>query len=81
MELIITATGQVRAIYAEKIDLATLGPPTITRASHVEPGPDGRWSADLGPVGGPVLGPFAHRSTALEAEHAWLRQHWLPHPS
>ena len=75
--LVITSAGVVRCLYDEALDLSALGPPVITRASHVEPGPDGRWSADLLPVGGPVLGPFALRSQALDAERAWLEQHWL----
>jgi hypothetical protein len=62
MRLVVAPTGRVRAIYSEDIDLATLGRPVIARASHVEPGPDGRWRADLSPVSGPVLGPFARRS-------------------
>ena len=77
MDLVVDPAGTVKAIYAEAIDLAALGPLHIARASHVEPGPDGRWSADLGPVGGPVLGPFDLRSAALEAELAWLGAHWL----
>jgi hypothetical protein len=28
-------------------------------------------------VGGPVLGPFALRSAALDAERAWLSACWL----
>jgi hypothetical protein len=77
MDLIIDRVGLVRAVYSEEIDLAGFGLPTITRASHVEPDRDGRWHADLSPVGGPVLGPFDHRSEALQAEHAWLQAHWL----
>jgi len=77
MRLLVRPDGTVRAIYTEAIDLAVLGRPTITRASHVEPGQDGRWRADLTPVGGPVLGPFDRRSEALEAEVAWLERHWL----
>ena len=77
MKLLIRPDGTVRAIYTEAIDLAALGRPTIARASHVEPGPDGRWTADLTPVGGPVLGPFGRRIQALEAEHDWLERHWL----
>jgi hypothetical protein len=77
MKLLIRPDGTVRAIYGEAIDLAVLGRPTITRASHVEPGQDGRWRADLTPVGGPVLGSFERRSEALEAETAWLERHWL----
>lgn len=77
MELVIAPDGQGRAIYAEEIDLHALGRLAISRASHVEPTPDGRWSADLRPVSGPVLGPFELRTQALEAEQAWLREHWL----
>jgi len=77
MKLLVKPDGTVRAIYQEEIDLAVLGRPTITRASHVEPTPDGGWLADLTPVGGPVLGPFDRRSEDLEAESDWLERHWL----
>ena len=77
MHLVIDARGGVRAVYGELIDLRSLGRPALSRASHVEPTPDGRWTADLRPVVGPVLGPFAHRSEALEAERAWLEVNWL----
>ena len=80
MLLVIEPTGRVRAIYAELIDLASLGHPEISRASHVEPDRGGRWHADLRPVLGPVLGPFANRSEALAAEAAWLERHWLLPP-
>jgi hypothetical protein len=77
MKLLVRPDGTVRAIYSEDIDLAALGRPTITRASRVEPDEQGRWRADLQPVGGPVLGPFGRRSEALEAERDWLERHWL----
>jgi hypothetical protein len=77
MNLIIGMDGLVRGIYGEEIDLAALGQPRITRASHVEPDDQGRWLADLSPVGGPVLGPFDRRSDALAAEVAWLEANWL----
>jgi hypothetical protein len=77
MELLIEPTGQVRCLYGEELDLATLGSLQIARGSHVEPTADGRWTADLGPVNGPVLGPFPTRSQALTAERAWLLEHWL----
>ena len=77
MKVLVQPDGTVRAIYQEEIDLAVLGRPTITRASQVEPDDQGRWLADLKPVGGPVLGPFDRRSEALEAEHDWLERHWL----
>lgn len=77
MELIIEATGQGRCIYDETLDLVILGQLCIRRASHVEPDEQGRWIADLTPVHGPMLGPFAQRSEALAAEVDWLREHWL----
>jgi hypothetical protein len=77
MQLLIDPGGQVRCLYEEAIDLTTLGSPTIQRASHVEPDDRGLWWADLGPVQGPVLGPFALRSEALQAEHRWLESNWL----
>jgi len=82
-ELLIDPAGGVRCVYDESIDLATLGRVTIRRGSYVEPTVDGHWTADLSPVNGPFLGPFATRSAALVAELDWLRQHWLcrPHAS
>jgi hypothetical protein len=77
MNLIIEANGLVRGIYGEEIALDALGPLEINRASHVEPDQHGHWSADLSPVGGPVLGPFDRRSEALLAEVEWLEEHWL----
>jgi hypothetical protein len=38
------------------------------------------WWADLTIVGGPVLGPYNLRETALDAEIAWLNEHGLPFP-
>lgn len=81
MQLVIAPGGNVRCIYGETLDIGTLGRPVISRASHVEPTTDGRWTADLSPVGGPVLGPFELRSEALEAEEVWLRDHWLTMPT
>ena len=76
--MIITPGGVVRAIYGEEIPLNTLGTLTITRASQVEPTPEGAWRVDLAPVGGPSLGPYGQRSEALAAEVAWLREHQIP---
>ncbi len=81
MNLVVDPRGAVRAVYAELIDLAALDRPVIARASHVEPTPDGRWTADLRPVIGPVLGPFDRRSDAIDAETAWLEAHWLMPPA
>lgn len=77
MQLVIKPGGVVRCVYGEEIDLAALGSPVISRASHVEPDQYGCWLADMGPVGGEVLGPFELRSEALAAEQAWLEAHWL----
>lgn len=76
MQLLIAPDGTVRTIYTEELDLSTFGEARVTRASHVEPC-EGGWSADLRPVGGPVLGPFALRSAALAAEVAWLEENRL----
>ena len=77
MHLVIAPGGNLRCVYGEAIDLAALGSPAITRASHVEPDPQGRWLADLSPITGPTLGPFLLRSEALAAERLWLETHWL----
>jgi hypothetical protein len=77
MDLVVAPDGTVKTIYNESLDLTCLGHLTICRASHVEPDAKGCWQADLSPVGGPVLGPFRHRSEALKAEHDWLEQHVL----
>jgi hypothetical protein len=80
MRLVIDPGGRVRCLYGEAVDLAALGTLSIRRASQVEPDGDGAWWADLAPVGGPRLGPFARRGLALEAEKAWLEEHWLTAP-
>jgi hypothetical protein len=72
MELLVGADGVARCIYDEALDLREIGKLQITRASHVEPDAEGYWWADMGPVEGPVLGPFRSRSEALEAERGWL---------
>jgi hypothetical protein len=72
MELVVDAGGDVRCIYGEELDLREIGKLQITRASHVEPDRDGYWWADMGPSGGPVLGPYESRTEALGAEGAWL---------
>ena len=72
MELLVGADGVARCIYDEALDLREIGTLKITRASHVEPDAEGYWWADMGPVGGPVLGPYGSRSEALRAERGWL---------
>lgn len=64
-------------IYNESFDADQIGKVFIRRGSHVEPSSDGQWTADLHPVGGPVLGPYRFRSEALAAEVAWLRRYWI----
>lgn len=76
-ELVVGPSGSIRMIYGESFSTQSLGGHTIRRASHVEPTDNARWTADLSPVGGPLLGPFTNRTAALEAETAWLAKHWL----
>ena len=72
LDLIVGLDGAVSCIYDELLDLHQIGTLSITRASHVEPDADGDWWADMGPSGGPVLGPYGNRSEALMAERGWL---------
>ena len=72
MELVVDAGGDVRCVYGEELDLREIGTLKITRASHVEPDAEGYWWADMGPVGGPVLGPFKSRTEAWGAVWGWL---------
>ena len=84
MELVVGIEGSVRCIYDEALDLREIGKLQITRASHVEPDAEGYWWADMGPSGGPVLGPYGSRSEALGAEWGWLRReadHREPSPA
>ena len=75
MTLIIDPAGLVRCLYAETIDLRSLGELSIARASRIEPDELGNWWADLSQAAGPVLGPFGLRSEALGAELDWLSDH------
>jgi hypothetical protein len=73
--LIITVepNGRLRFLWNDALaPLAQHGRIQIERASHVEPTSDGEWTADLSPVGGPLLGPFPLRAEALNAEQKWL---------
>jgi hypothetical protein len=78
MTILIRRDGTLRCLYGEAIDLADIGHLAIERASHVEPDATGRWIADLTPVSGPILGPYAARSLALAAEAAWIEENRLP---
>ena len=77
MQLVVESSGNIRCIYGEQIELALMGKMQIVRVSHVEPDGQGNWWADLSPVNGPNLGPFARRSHALEAEIKWIERYWL----
>lgn len=72
----ISPEGVLHFVYDDRLrGLLALGEAEIRRASHVEPTADGRWTADLSPSGGPVLGPFRLRQAALDAERRWLDAH------
>ena len=63
--------GRAKTIYNELLDLEALGKVSHVRASHVEPDGPG-WSADMSPIGGPVLSGFNKRSEALKAEIEYI---------
>jgi len=73
MWLIVDPGGTVWALYEEYLEWQELGRLAIRRASFVEPRGE-VWYADLSPVGGPLLGPFSHRSEAVAAELAFLQK-------
>ena len=80
MLLLIDPEGEIRCLYGEEVDLASLGVLSIRRASHVEPDENSAWWVDLSPLNGPRLGPFSRRSQALDAEEGWLQDNWLKSP-
>jgi hypothetical protein len=75
------ATGTVQFIHSDaamRLARTVAGTPVIRRASHVEPVPGtAQWTADMAPVGGPVLGPFDTHQEALDQEVIWLKEHHL----
>lgn len=80
MKTFIVTVSQGKATFVYDDDLVGLlneGRAEIRRASHVEPTGEGGWSADMTPVGGPVLGPFPLRQEALAAEVSWIRANVL----
>lgn len=81
MQLVIAPNGVVSCVYTDELNLASLGAVEIRRGSHVEPDSNGNWHVSLAPVQGPELGPFSKRSLALQAEIAWLEEHWLIPPA
>lgn len=65
--------GSMQFLYNDDLrPLMDEGKSKVTRASDVEPNEEGKWTADLSRVGGPLLGPFEFREAALAAEVAWL---------
>ena len=73
MTCIIAPDGSLSFVWDDRLAcLRELGATSIKRASHVEPTDDGRWTADMAPSLGPILGPFETRGEALEAEREWL---------
>lgn len=80
--IVVLPDGSVKFIYDDAMrEIMKLGDFVVERASRVEPTPDGKWTADMEPSGGPVLGPFETRAEALEAEKVWLRFEILGSPS
>ena len=77
LRLLIDARGEIFFLHDDALlPVMQEGQTRTVRASHVEPGPDGRqWFADLSPQNGPNLGPFPTRTEALAAEVAWIEKH------
>jgi hypothetical protein len=74
--VVVSPDGRIQFLWADELSgLIDDGRTVIRRASHVEPTADGRWTADLAPSGGPVLGPFRLRGQAIDAEREWLKEH------
>jgi hypothetical protein len=81
VEIVIDKAGTIRCLYKDELsELLDAGRATVRRASHVEPA-EGGWTADMSPVGGPVLGPYRLRGEALAAEVRWLEAHNIPVPA
>lgn len=78
MTVRIDPDGTIQFIYSDQLrPLLDLGQADIRRASHVEPTQDGRWQADMSPVGGPALKPVDFRARALQVEREWIERHYL----
>jgi hypothetical protein len=73
--IIVVEGGIVKYLYNENFEPIE-GKTTITRASHVEPEENGKWSVDLSPINGEVVKGFDKRSDALKYEEGRVNQ-WL----
>ena len=76
--------GTAQFVYDDRLrGLLAQGKAEVKRASMVEPGDPAQgqdalqWYADVAPSGGGVLGPFASRQEALDAEVVWIHTHVL----
>lgn len=83
LRVVIAPDGSSRFVYADALAPLAARPHSVTtRASHVEWDKEaGGWTADMRPVGGPVLvapdgHPFKLRADALAAERQWLADTW-----
>jgi hypothetical protein len=74
----VEADGVAHCIYDETLDLGALVKLQTTRASHVEPDAEGSWWADMGPSGGPMLGPYGSRSEAEGGFSRYFFRHLSP---
>ena len=74
MEILITPDGNIRHIYSDELTGVFTEDGTVNtfRASHVEPAKNEGWTADMAPMGGPVLSGFKLRQEALDAETRWI---------
>lgn len=76
-------SASVRFMHDDDVAAAlvpALGTAVTRRASRVEPNADGSWTADLSPVGGPILDPFNRRDKAIAAEIQYLKENRTPNP-
>lgn len=88
----INLDGSIESIYSDSLqDMLNEIEGAVSktnRVSHVEPGEDGKWYADMSPLKAvmnenctitefPVLGPFDKRQDALDAEVAWLNENYI----
>lgn len=74
-EIFVDEDARLTFLYDDELsDLLECGDPERNRASHVEPFGTSEWTADMSPVGGPLLGPFPTRAIALAEEKVWLNK-------